>query len=131
MKKFVLAAVAATTLFGASAQAAPVGVVRGLVGTGVAVLQAPGTTIATVITGRSVYTGNLAPLGLNFANAIVPILVGPAGMPASAIGRAVARGARHERPRIGPAPAPQAAATAASRRAEELLRDTVTEGSDA
>lgn len=76
MKKFVLAAVAATTLFGASAQAAPVGVVRGLVGTGVAVLQAPGTTIATVITGRSVYTGNLAPLGLNFANAIVPILVG-------------------------------------------------------
>lgn len=75
MKKVMLTAVAATVLFSSSVQAEQVGVVQGVVGTGVAVLRAPGLTLSNIIQGRAVYAGNLAPLGLNFAKAIVPILV--------------------------------------------------------
>lgn len=74
MRKILIAAVATSTLFATAAQAEPVGLVRGLVGTGVAVLQAPGLTLTTLLTDRALIVGKLPPLGLNFVNALVPIL---------------------------------------------------------
>lgn len=83
MKKILLVAVAGAALFSTSVQAEQVGLVRGLVGTGVAVLQAPGMTLSNLVQGRAVYAGNLAPFGLNFANVTTAFLTGKP-IPASA-----------------------------------------------
>lgn len=79
MNKFLIAAAAATALFGSVAQAAPVGLVGGVVGTGTAVLSAPLLTVSNLVQRRASYAGNLAPLGLNFAVTIVPILIAKNG----------------------------------------------------
>lgn len=79
MNKFLLAAAATTALFGATAQAAPVGLVGGVVGTGVAVLNAPLLTVNNLVQRRAAYLGNVAPLGLNVAKTIVPILIAKNG----------------------------------------------------
>lgn len=76
MRKILFAAVATSSLFAMTAQAAPVGLVQGVVGTVQAVLQAPGQTITTLLTDRALLVGTLAPTGLNVVNALVPLLTG-------------------------------------------------------
>lgn len=76
MKKILFVAVAASALFATSAQAAPVGLVNGVVGTVEAVLKAPGVTLNALITDRALIVGKLPATGLNVVNALVPILTG-------------------------------------------------------
>lgn len=76
MKKILLVAAAAAALFSSSVQAAPVGLVNGVVGTVQAVLQAPGVTVTSLLADRHLLVGKLPATGLNVVNALVPLLTG-------------------------------------------------------
>lgn len=76
MKKILFAAAAASALFATTAQAAPVGLVNGVVGTVEAVLKAPVLTLNALVTDRALIVGKLPATGLNVVNALVPILTG-------------------------------------------------------